>query len=190
MANWLEKFRLPGFSRDRNKNKSTKIGEVHIHYHQAVPETAAHAFYGSGNSISMPTGYSGFPVVGFANHPNVFSTPYSNSQQNNILSSPGFSEASAFSSMPNLQMPKFESPFKKIKKEKKKRKVKIEPNFMPIPDCIVENDEEMPTEVDMQELWRTRRTSTMTRLAKSMHNLSMKDPEWEGFRTRNGHRYK
>ena len=115
------------------------IGEVR--YHEAVPETAAHAFYGSGNSISMPTGYSGFPVVGFANHPNVFSTPYSNSQQNNILSSPGFSEASAFSSMPNLQMPK------KIKKEKKKRKVKIEPNFMPIPVCIVENDEEMPVSV-------------------------------------------
>ena len=103
----------------------------------------------------MPMSYSGYPHVGMGYHPHAYIQPRpSYSQQNNNLSSPNssFSEASAFSSMPNLQvqtlqMPQFESPFKnQKKKQKRKQQVKIENNSrpLPIPNCIVENDEEMP----------------------------------------------
>jgi hypothetical protein len=121
------------------------IEEVHVYHHQAAPATAAHAPYGDQHRLSLPMSYSGYPHVGmgynapaYIQHP-----PY---QQINNQRSSGFSEVSAFSSMPNLQMPKFESPFKK-KKQKRKKKVKIEHNFQPIPDCIVDTDVDMPVSV-------------------------------------------
>ena len=120
---------------------------MHVYHHQAVPATAVHASYGDQHRSSLPMSYSGYPHVGMGYiAPAYNQPPPSYSQQNNNRSSNGFSDFPAFMSMPDLQMPKFESPFKK-KKQKSKKQVKIEHNFQPIPDCTVGTDEDMPVSV-------------------------------------------
>lgn len=95
--------------------------------------------------------YSPFPHVGMGYFPSLPQRHHFDSSEDRERKGKKKKLSRKTASVPNLQMPTFESPFAgfwsafiKDGEKRKKKPLNIEHNFKPLPDCIVENDEEMP----------------------------------------------
>ncbi|CAG5100218.1 Oidioi.mRNA.OKI2018_I69.XSR.g16898.t1.cds [Oikopleura dioica] len=146
--------------------------------------------------VVQPAGYHGHQMVHtgydtrgcptFTSMPNL-AMPTSYAQPN--VMPPGYPRLSTSMSHPHGLVMPHSTPPKQHPRSLSSETVAKRKETQPLPDCIVSTDQEMPTAIDMQELWRPGRKSSMTRLTKSFHDLSTKDKEWEGFRSPRGSHY-